>query len=424
MNGGRSNNDGRACPAHRKGLVGSFQQMGFGLGILLGTVFALLVNSLLDEPARAAWGWHLPFALVAPLAIYIRRHVDETPEFTHAAAIGNAVRAPVRVAFNSHWRLIIAVIGIGALGTAARYIANQFMSAFSVRSLGLPAVDVSAAITAASLLLQLLIPFWGWLSDRIGGLTIIGGAALLYTLCMLPLMSMLGREPSLIVLSTVLCLSAVLVSASFGPLPALISSFFSVEVRTTAVSIGYNLAAAFFGGLAPFTSTWLVNVTGQLVAPAYYGILCGVTSTVACAICYLTRQASRKMRPVTYRNPSQLFRPTGPWSILAEEERLIFLAGLRGIDPTTNQLVPDPVERVRQVFRNLQLANACAGSGLDSAMRLTVFVTDMKLHRPPVNDVQQELWGEGPYPPRTILQVSALNQEDFVEVEATLCRAR
>ncbi|MFX4639416.1 hypothetical protein ABTA98_19565, partial [Acinetobacter baumannii] len=67
------------------------------------------------------------------------------------------------------------------------------MSAFTVRSLGLPAVDVSAAITAASLLLQLLIPFWGWLSDRIGGLTIIGGAALLYTLCMLPLLSMLGR---------------------------------------------------------------------------------------------------------------------------------------------------------------------------------------------------------------------------------------
>jgi 2-iminobutanoate/2-iminopropanoate deaminase len=55
-------------------------------------------------------------------------------------------------------------------------------------------------------------------------------------------------------------------------------------------------------------------------------------------------------------------------------------------------------------------------------MRLTVFVTDMKAHRPLVNQVQREFWGDGPYPPRTIVEVSGLNQDDFVEVEATLYR--
>ncbi|KAB8311506.1 RidA family protein, partial [Erwinia endophytica] len=55
-------------------------------------------------------------------------------------------------------------------------------------------------------------------------------------------------------------------------------------------------------------------------------------------------------------------------------------------------------------------------------VRLTVFVTDMLRYRPLVNEVQQERWANKPLPPRTIVEVSALNQHDFVEVEAILAR--
>jgi enamine deaminase RidA (YjgF/YER057c/UK114 family) len=123
-----------------------------------------------------------------------------------------------------------------------------------------------------------------------------------------------------------------------------------------------------------------------------------------------------------YSNPPALFDPTGPWSIVADAGPLVCLAGLRGIDPATNALVEGDLPRVRQVFANLRLAVASVGLGLGSVMRLTVFVTDMKAHRPLVNQVQQEVWGAGPYPPRTIVQVVALNQDDIVEVEATLYR--
>jgi hypothetical protein len=36
-----------------------------------------------------------------------------------------------------------------------------------------------------------------------------------------------------------------------------------------------------------------------------------------------------------------------------------------------------------------------------------------------VNEVQEELWGQGPYPPRTIPEVQRLNQDDIGEVEGT-----
>jgi MHS family proline/betaine transporter-like MFS transporter len=271
------------APPHRRGFIGSFQQIGFGLGILLGTLCALLVNTLLSDPARLAWGWRLPFlfgALVTPVAFYIRRRVGESPAFEKAAAEGHILRTPVRDAFAAHWPRILAVIGIGTMGTAAGYIANQFMSNFAVKSLGLSGGLVSTAILAASVLQLVLIPFWGWLSDHVGRLPIMGGAALIYTLVIYPLFGALVHAPSAAALFTALGVSAVLVSASFGPLPALISSFFPPEVRTTAVSIGYNFAAAIFGGLAPFISTWLVGATGDLIAPTYYAIGCGVITVV------------------------------------------------------------------------------------------------------------------------------------------------
>jgi enamine deaminase RidA (YjgF/YER057c/UK114 family) len=123
-------------------------------------------------------------------------------------------------------------------------------------------------------------------------------------------------------------------------------------------------------------------------------------------------------KPV-YHSPAALFRPTGPWSMLATAGQFTFVSGIRGIDPDTDQLVTGEEERVRQIFRNIRRATESVGAGLDHVVRLTVFVTDMARHRPIVNRVQAEFWDAG-FPPRTIVQVSGLNQDDCVEVETTV----
>ena len=61
------------------------------------------------------------------------------------------------------------------------------------------------------------------------------------------------------------------------------------------------------------------------------------------------------------------------------------------------------------------------GATLRDAVRIVVYVTDMPRLRPIVNKVQAQLWGGGPYPPRTIIEVDNLNQDDIVEVEGTFC---
>ena len=72
----------------------------------------------------------------------------------------------------------------------------------------------------------------------------------------------------------------------------------------------------------------------------------------------------------------------------------------------------------------MQVIAESEGAALKDAVRLVVYVTDMFRFRPLVNKIQAELWGAGPYPPRTIVEVHRLNQDDIVEVEGTFWVSR
>ena len=124
-------------------------------------------------------------------------------------------------------------------------------------------------------------------------------------------------------------------------------------------------------------------------------------------------------RGVRVLSPKGTFTPTGTWSLGVRAGDFVFVAGMRGINPTNNSLVEGEEARIRQAFANMRLIAESEGAGLPDCVRLTVFVTDMNRLRPIVNKVQEELWNGGPYPPRTIVEVTALNQDDFFEVEGT-----
>jgi enamine deaminase RidA (YjgF/YER057c/UK114 family) len=117
--------------------------------------------------------------------------------------------------------------------------------------------------------------------------------------------------------------------------------------------------------------------------------------------------------------PEGAIKTTGPWALGTRAGDFLYVAGMRGIDPTTNALVQGEEARIRQGFLNMKRIAESEGAGLRDAVRIVVYVTDMVRLRPLVNKVQEELWGQGPYPPRTILEVHRLNQGDIFEVEGT-----
>jgi 2-iminobutanoate/2-iminopropanoate deaminase len=118
-------------------------------------------------------------------------------------------------------------------------------------------------------------------------------------------------------------------------------------------------------------------------------------------------------------SPPGAIKPTGAWNVAARAGDFIYVAGMRGIDPESGTLVPGDEARIRQAFLNMKLIAESEGATLQDCVRIVVYVTDMYRFRPIANKVQEELWGKGPYPPRTIVEVHRLNQDDILEVEGT-----
>jgi 2-iminobutanoate/2-iminopropanoate deaminase len=118
-------------------------------------------------------------------------------------------------------------------------------------------------------------------------------------------------------------------------------------------------------------------------------------------------------------SPKGAIAPTGTWNVGARAGDFVFVAGMRGIDPASNALVTGEEQRIRQAFMNMKTIAESEGAGLAACVRIVAYVTDMAALRPLVNKVQEELWAGQPYPPRTIVEVSKLNQDDFFEVEGT-----
>ncbi len=117
--------------------------------------------------------------------------------------------------------------------------------------------------------------------------------------------------------------------------------------------------------------------------------------------------------------PPGAITPTGTWSLATRAGGFIFVAGMRGIDPASGALIDGAEARIHQGFVNMLHIAAGGGAGMEHCCRIVVYVTDMAVLRPLVNKVQEALWAGRPYPPRTIVEVSRLNQDDIFEVEGT-----
>jgi enamine deaminase RidA (YjgF/YER057c/UK114 family) len=116
--------------------------------------------------------------------------------------------------------------------------------------------------------------------------------------------------------------------------------------------------------------------------------------------------------------PAGAIKPEGTWGVGARAGDLVFVAGMQGVDPATNKLVADPEGRVRQAFANIRTLAQSEGATLADCVRLTIYVSDLKTVVPLVEKVQAELWGKGPYPPRTMFEAKRLFDDDIIEIDS------
>ena len=117
-------------------------------------------------------------------------------------------------------------------------------------------------------------------------------------------------------------------------------------------------------------------------------------------------------------DPPGAIKAEGTWSLGARAGDFVFVAGMQGIDPATNKIVEDPQARILQAFRNVKTIAESEGASLKDCVRLTVYLSDLPRFAPMVEKAQAELWGGPPYPPRTMVEVKRLFDDDIAEIDS------
>ena len=109
----------------------------------------------------------------------------------------------------------------------------------------------------------------------------------------------------------------------------------------------------------------------------------------------------------------------GPYSQAVKAGNTIYLSGQIPLDPATMELVTGDIQgQAVRVFENLKAVAEAAGAGLDDAVKVNIFLTDLKDFAA-VNEVMARYFQQ-PYPARACVQVAALPRGAEVEIEAVL----
>jgi len=110
----------------------------------------------------------------------------------------------------------------------------------------------------------------------------------------------------------------------------------------------------------------------------------------------------------------------GPYSHAASAAGLVFASGQLGLDPATGTLVAGGVEgQARQALENLRAVAEAAGSSLERAVKVNVYLTDMADFQA-VNAIYSEFFSGDEPPARAAVAVKALPLGGLVEVDAIL----
>lgn len=267
------------APKGKRGIYSAVVPSATASGLLLGSLLAALLTGILDDAALNSWGWRIPFLLAAPLGIYgliIRRKAEESDRFEDN---DGPEQTPILELLKYPKALGVAFAG-AVLNAVGFYVILTYLPTYLSEELGMAPTPAFVASSVASAFYVGFALLTGKLSDRLGRRTTMLAAAGFMALTIIPAFILLDGAGLALVILIQVCLGGVL-ALNDGVLPSFLSEQFPTEVRLSGFALTFNVANAVFGGTAPMIATWLIGVTGSILAPAYYLVAAAVVTGVA-----------------------------------------------------------------------------------------------------------------------------------------------
>ena len=273
------------APPGRKGLYAACLQASMAASNILGALVALAIASVLTHEQVGDWGWRVPFLLglvIAPVGLWLRGTLEETPDFLAADARGATKPAPLGAVFAGQQGALVRGFGLSILWAVSVYVLVIYMPVYVQQTLHFRPEQAFAAALVGNVCLVLACFASGMLADRLGRRRVLAGAAFAILVLVIPLLHLLQAAPTTATLIAVQTGFCILVGLYSGAAPAALADLFPAPIRSTGMSVTYNAAVTLFGGFAPAILTALSATPIALQAPAFYVALaavCGLAAT-------------------------------------------------------------------------------------------------------------------------------------------------
>ena len=275
-------------PARSRGLWGSAVFMTIFGGAFLAFVVGGIITGSLAEPQVQSWGWRIPFLLGAVLAVValwlrvgmVESEVFEAEEDAEApAGSSDAADSPVATArterdpaqdglpaesFSARAlaplppALSLVLVFFLVSGVAAsNYTWTSYVSTYAQTQEGMDPNGAYWSLVAALVVGLASLPFWGWVSDRVGRKPVLYVFSIGIIVTVFPLMGFIDHRPWTLFVSTSIALF--LLSAGAGLLACVMAETFPTSSRTAMIGFAYSMATAVFGGTTPYVNQLAVS---------------------------------------------------------------------------------------------------------------------------------------------------------------------
>ncbi|WP_227875859.1 MFS transporter [Kushneria konosiri] len=260
------------APTHQKARYGSLIPVSTFMAFASAAGLTLLLGMVLSEGDMQSWGWRVPFLIAAPLGLiglYMRLHLEESPAFKTLQKAPETPHATVSETVKVHKATIICLSAFISATALSFYMFTTYLVTY-MQVAGNATIRTALLASLGALVFSgLLCPVIGRLSDRIGRRNTIRGACLSLMIAVFPAYYLAGSGElwSAMLGASLLAVGAVMCGVVTA---VLLAEQFPTRVRYTASALCYNVAYTIFGGTAPLIATWLIDLTGHSLAPAFY----------------------------------------------------------------------------------------------------------------------------------------------------------
>lgn len=264
--------------ANRRGMYGSLAMFSAFAGLLLGSAVGALIGTLTAGTAYADIAWRLPFIfgiVLGAIGLYLRLRMPETPSFTALLEAGKTIKHPLLQALREKPLAMLQGTLLVFMPAMGFYLLFVYLSSYLALYLKLPLHTALIINTISMAVIIVVIPFAGYLSDKWGRKPILAIGAFAMCILSYPLFLLLGKGTFSAAL-TAQIIFALFIAFAYAAVPATLVEMFETKMRYTAMALPYNLSNTIFGGTAPLVATYLIHVTGSIMAPSFYLIFSAI----------------------------------------------------------------------------------------------------------------------------------------------------